>query len=632
MGGKRTWSGKQVCFHYSSIICIFTGMQTTEEKLAALRRLMIDSDIDLYIIPSADPHLSEYIPDYWRIIPWLTGFNGSAGTVFVTDKFAGLWTDSRYFIQAENQLKDSGFILINSIFPGKNDYTEWISASMDYGNKLALDGRIFSIEITRKLENSLIAKKLIFDFNCDLISGLWIDRPSVPFSQAFDHSVVFSGKERSVKIAEVRAKMKKWGAEYQLLTSPDDIMWLLNIRGNDFKYSPLLISYALVGEEQVLLFTEESKIPLKLASEFDRLGIVILPYEETAGMLSTLAAGSTVLLNPLTTSIFLFNSFPMGMKMIEDLTIPTRLKAVKNSIEIENISRAMIKDGVALTKFFIWLKHNNGKINLSELILQEKLNDLRSQGESYLGPSFSAIVAYNGNGALPHYSATIESDTVIGKDGILLIDSGGQYLDGTTDITRTISMGKPSEKQKRDFTLVLKGTINLALAIFPSGTKGYQLDLLARRVLWENGLNYGHGTGHGVGFCLNVHEGPQSISPCSGAESKTVIEPGMLISDEPAVYREGEYGIRIENLILCVEDADTEFGKFLRFKTVSLCYIDKSLIDISLLDEKEIGWLNKYHAEVYKKLSPYLTLGEKKWLKSKTSSIAPGARSRTNSS
>ncbi len=582
---------------------------------------MKDSDIDLYIIPSNDPHLSEYIPDYWRIIPWLTGFTGSAGTVFVTDIFAGLWTDSRYFIQAENQLKDSGFILMNSTLPGKNDFTEWISVSLDSGNKLALDGRILSIELTRKIENSLVDKKLSFDYNCDLISGLWIDRPSFPFSPAFDHSVTFSGKERSVKIAEVREQMKKRGAEYHFLTSLDDIMWLLNIRGNDLKYSPLLISYALVGEKQVLLFAEEGKIPLKLASEFDKLDIVILPYEETAGILSTLASGSTVLLNPFATATTLFNSFPQGMKIIEDLTIPARLKAVKNRVEIENIRRAMIKDGVALTKFFFWLEHKTGNGKLSELILQEKLNALRLEGENYLGPSFSAIVAYNENGALPHYSANRETDKLIGNDGILLIDSGGQYLDGTTDITRTISTGRPSEQQKRDFTLVLKGTINLSLARFPAGTKGYQLDLLARRALWENGMNYSHGTGHGVGFCLNVHEGPQNISPSSGAELKTDIEPGMLISDEPAIYRKGEYGIRIENLILCIEDAETEFGKFLKFETVTLCYIDKSLIDISLLDKREIDWLNSYHTEVYEKLSPYLNPGEKKWLKRKTTII-----------
>jgi Xaa-Pro aminopeptidase len=281
----------------------------------------------------------------------------------------------------------------------------------------------------------------------------------------------------------------------------------------------------------------------------------------------------------------------------------------------------MIKDGVALTKFFYWMEQNYGLMTMSELSLAEKINHLRSDQENCLGPSFSTIVAYNEHGALPHYSATSETNSVIGTQGILLIDSGGQYLDGTTDITRTVAVGRPTAQQKRDFTMVLKGTINLANAKFPAGTRGYQLDILARKALWDEGLNYGHGTGHGVGFCLNVHEGPQSISPVAGADSKTVIESGMLISDEPAIYREGSYGIRIENLILCYEDEETEFGKFLKFETVSLCYIDKSMIDISLLDEKEIDWLNSYHAEVYEKISPFLTSEERKWLKDKTNDL-----------
>jgi Xaa-Pro aminopeptidase len=417
--------------------------------------------------------------------------------------------------------------------------------------------------------------------------------------------------------------MKEKKVDYQLLTTLDDIMWLLNIRGNDIKFSPLLISYAIVGEEQILLFMDMSKIPLQLASEFDRLGIVILPYEETAGILSALPLDSTILLNPATTSSSLFNSIPIkiGMKIIEDLTIPTRLKAVKNRVEIDNIGKAMARDGVALTRFFFWLEQNIGSETLSEISIAEKLDSLRSESENYLGPSFSTIVAFKEHGALPHYSATPESDILIGTDGILLIDSGGQYLDGTTDITRTVVIGRPTDRQKRDYSLVLKGTINLAMAKFPVGTRGCQLDLLARKALWDNGLNYGHGTGHGVGFCLNVHEGPQNIGPGAGIDSKTVIEAGMLISDEPAIYREGEYGIRIENLLLCFEDEETEFGKFLKFETVSLCYIDKSLIDTSLLDQKEIDWLNSYHAEVYEKIGSYLTSEEKKWLKYKTSSI-----------
>jgi Xaa-Pro aminopeptidase len=440
----------------------------------------------------------------------------------------------------------------------------------------------------------------------------------MPFSQAFDHSVVFCGKERVAKIAGVREQMKIRNIDYHLLTSIDDIMWLLNIRGKDVRYSPLMISFALIGEEQIILFTEEGKIPFRLASEFDRLDIVILPYEETAGILSTLSSEATILLNPLTTSAALYNSLSRDMKIIEDITIPTRLKAIKNFTEIENIRKVMVRDGVALSKFFFWFENNQGSGTITELSLSEKINHQRSEGENFLGPSFSTIVAFNQNGALPHYSPSTESDKVIGADGIVLIDSGGQYLDGTTDITRTISTGIPSSQQKRDFTLVLKGMINLAQAKFPAGSRGYQLDFLARRSLWENGLNYGHGTGHGVGFCLNVHEGPQSISPGFGNDARTVIEPGMLISDEPAVYREGEYGIRIENLILCTDDKETEFGKFLKFETVSLCYIDKSLIDISLLNHKEIDWFNSYHAMVYDRLSPYLTLEEKIWLENKT--------------
>ena len=583
---------------------------------------MKENNISAYIIPSTDPHLGEYVPDYWRVIAWLTGFTGSAATVIITDSFAGLWTDSRYSIQAESQLVGSGFVLMIPSVSEKNDFNNWLTDYINPGSKIALDGSIFSIKQTKNIEKTLEGKNISFDFNSDLISELWTDRPPMPCSLAYDHSTQFCGKERSVKISEVREQMKIIGADYHLLTSLDDIMWLLNIRGSDIKYSPLLLSFAIVGEEQILLFTDESKIPLKLASEFDRLEIVLLPYEETAGILSSLSLDSTILLNPVTTSSSLFNSIPHGMKIIEDLTIPTRLKSIKNRVEIDNIGNVMIKDGVALTKFFYWLEQNSGSDLISELSIGEKLQSLRSENEDYLGPSFSIIVAYNEHGALPHYISTAETDIVIGTHGILLVDSGGQYLDGTTDITRTISIGKPSDRQKRDFTLVLKGTINLALARFPAGTRGYQLDILARKALWEAGLNYGHGTGHGVGFCLNVHEGPQNIGQRSGTDPETVLEPGMLISDEPAIYREGEYGIRIENLILCREYEETEFGRFLKFDTVSLCHIDKAMIDISLLDQKEIDWLNSYHAEVYDKISPFLLAEERLWLEEKTRVIS----------
>jgi Xaa-Pro aminopeptidase len=595
-------------------------MHPSAEKLALLRNSMKENNIDAYLIPNSDPHMSEYVTDYWLINRWLTGFTGSASTVVVTDSFAGLWTDSRYFVQAEKQLAGSGFTMMKSIPSEKKDPFDWIAGALVAGNIVGLDGRILSVGRLRKLEALTKEKGILINMECDLITELWIDRPNAVASPAFDHRVEFCGKERELKIEEVREEMRRLKAGYHLLTSLDDIMWLLNIRGNDLKYSPLLLSFAIIDDSQILFFTEEGKIPFRLAMEFDKTGIIMLPYEETAGMVSTLDPESSILITPGTTSAELYYSIPKGMNIIEDISIPGKMKAIKNRTEIESIGRVMIKDGAALTKFFFWMEKNSDSVPMSELSLSEKLTHFRSEQEYFLNSSFSSIIAYNEHGALPHYSATSETDSVVGQPGMLLVDSGGQYLDGTTDLTRTISLGRPTAQQKNDFTLVLKGNINLALAKFPVGTKGSQLDILARKALWEKGLNYGHGTGHGVGFCLNVHEGPQSISPAAN-DAKAPIEAGMLISDEPAIYREGEYGIRLENLIICYEDEETEFGKFLKFDTVSLCYIDKNLIEIALLDKREIDWLNLYHSEVYEKLSPHLTKEEKEWLKDKTSPI-----------
>src|SRR4030042_1927093 len=409
--------------------------------------------------------------------------------------------------------------------------------------------------------------------------------------------------------------MKRLHVNYHLLTSCDDIMWLLNIRGSDVPYSPLLTSFAIVGEEQVLFFTGYNKIPAYLAAVLEKLGIVIMPYEECSGIFPSFAEGSVILLTPGTTSASLYYSILDFLKISEGVSIPSRMKAIKNKTEIENIGKVMVRDGVAMTKFFYWIETSIGQVPVTEILLSGRLLEIRSKLEEFLGPSFAAIVAFNEHAALPHYTASSGTDSEIGENGILLVDSGGQYKGGTTDITRTISVGLPTLRQKTDFTLVLKGHISLAMSKFPLGTRGYQLDILARKPLWDSGLHYGHGTGHGVGYCLNVHEGPQNISP---ADNKTIIEPGMLISNEPAIYREGEYGIRTANLIICYEDEETDFGQFLKFDTVSLCYIDKSLIDRSLLDQKEIGWLNSYHSEVFEKLSPLLTESEKAWLKNKT--------------
>ena len=593
-------------------------MNSPVKKLDLIRAALRQNDIDVYIIPSADPHLGENIPDHWKIIPWMTGFTGSAATVIITDTFAGLWTDSRYYIQAEKQLTGSGYELVRPKAFQSPDYLVWLSENINQESRIALNGKIFSISQIRKLEKAIAGKKVKFDLGCDIISGLWTSRPPVPSSVAFDYPAEFCGKDRSRKIAEVREQMKKQHVDFHFLASVDDIMWLLNIRGNDVEYSPLLMCFLLISEKQILFFVENEKIPIGLAQEFKKLEMVLMPYEEAASTISGLTEGRSILINPATTSVTLYNSIPERLRIIEDISIPTHLKAIKNKTEIENIGKVMIRDGVALTKFFFWFEHSLGKIVLTELSLADKILEFRSMQKDFLGPSFSTITAFNEHAALPHYSPASDSDSEIGECGILLVDSGGQYLGGTTDLTRTISTGAPGVRQKNDFTLVLKGHISLACAKFPLGTRGYQLDLLARKALWEKGLNYGHGTGHGVGCCLNVHEGPHNISP---ADNKTIIGSGMLISNEPAIYREGEYGIRTENLIICYEDEETEFGQFLKFDTVSLCYIDKALIDKSLLEEKEIRWLNSYHQDVFYKLSPHLTGPEKEWLKDKTEPI-----------
>ncbi|MDP4224188.1 MAG: aminopeptidase P family protein [Bacteroidota bacterium] len=593
-------------------------MRNASEKLARLRATLHQSGIDAYIIPSTDPNLGENIPDHWRIIEWLTGFTGSYATIVITDSFAGLWTDSRYFIQAEKQLAGTGFELIKPEINQENDYSEFLAERIGKGSKIGLDGRIFSVSRFRNLEKKLYGKDIEFNLNCDLISELWTDRPALPDAPAFDHAVEFCGKERKRKIAEVRNQLKNRKIDYHLIMSADDIMWLLNIRGRDVKFVPLLVCFALIGPDQVLLFTHDEKIPVKLAEDFDKAGVVILPYEDVAKIVSAATENAKVLLNPEFTSVALFNSMNKNQDIIEDISIPSKLKAIKNKTEIGNLSRVMVRDSIALTKFFFWFENRTSDTRITENDLAFKLHELRSQQKHFLCESFESIIAFNAHSALPHYTPGEGNDSEITENGILLIDSGGQYMDGTTDITRTISVGIPTARQKRDFTLVLKGHINLAVSKFPSGTKGYQLDILARKYLWDEGMNYGHGTGHGVGFCLNVHEGPQSISPSA---NKIPFEAGMLTSNEPAIYREGEYGIRTENLILCYEEEETEFGQFLRFDTVSLCYIDKTLIDKSLLDKKEIDWLNSYHKEVYEKISPYLTREEQFWLREKTDPI-----------
>jgi Xaa-Pro aminopeptidase len=587
-------------------------------RLAGVRALMKKKRIDALIVPSADPHLGEYVPDYWRVIRWLTGFSGSTATVVITGSFAGLWTDSRYFIQAEDQLINSGFQLVKLRVPHTPEHIEWLQAKIKKGSMVAVDGRLISAGNLRLLEAALSPGGAKLNIKADLITPLWKERPPMPDDKAFALPVIFSGESRVARIKRVREKMAEMHTDYQLLTAADDVMWLLNIRGKDLRYSPLLLSFAIVSSEQVLFFADEDKIPSSLKAELDKDGIVLLPYDTVSSVISHLEEGSTLLLSPSSTSAVLYRAVPKKVKITEEVTIPTRFKSIKNKTEIKNLRQVMVRDGVALTKFFYWLEKSIFGETVTELSASARLDTFRQEQKEFTGASFATIAAYNEHAALPHYVPDEGTDARLEKSGIFLLDSGGQYFGGTTDITRTIALGKPDSRMKSDFTLAVKGTIDLAMVRFPYGTRGYQIDVLARKALWDNGLNYGHGTGHGVGSFLNVHEGPQAIGTAASGDLKTLLEPGMLISDEPAVYRQGEYGFRTENLLFCVDDRETDHGKFLKFETVTLCYIDCDLIEVSLLDDRELKWLNEYHETVFRALGGSLEPDIRKWLRGKT--------------
>lgn len=591
------------------------------EKLISLRELMDEFRLDAYVIPMTDPHIGEYVPEHWKCIEWLTGFSGSAGTAVVTAAFAGLWTDSRYFLQAEEQLKGTGFQLVKLIIPHTPEFIDWLHINLSSGQRIGYDGMVIPIGLHNKICNTLGPKGIVIDSHADLISPIWKDRPSLPGTKIFEHEVKFAGSTTEEKINAIRERLVETAADYQLLTALDDIAWTFNLRGGDVHYSPLFISYAIIGRKNAYLFVSREKLPDEIYRQLTANGITVLPYMNVTGILKDLPGGATVYLNPATVNCRIYQSIPDQVSVREGISIPTRMKAVKNRTETGHIRKVMVKDGVALTRFFIWLEKTIGKEKITELSASRNLSAFRAEQEHYRGDSFGTIAAYGPHGASPHYEPTQESDVELKAEGIFLLDSGGQYLDGTTDVTRTIALGKPSSRQKRDFTMALKGTINLAKVRFPQGTKGYQIEVLARKALWDNGLNYGHGTGHGVGFFLNVHEGPQTIGTAAYGKLSVNLEPGMLVSDEPAIYREGKYGIRTENLMICVQGMKSEYGQFLEFETVTLCFIDRTLIEKSLMTEEEIAWLNDYHKQVYDRLSPELNEEEKIWLNAKTKPI-----------
>ncbi|MEA1896415.1 MAG: aminopeptidase P family protein [Bacteroidota bacterium] len=588
------------------------------EKLRLLRETIKLNGLDACIIPMTDPHMGEYVPDYWKIIQWLSSFSGSAATIVVTQEFAGLWTDSRYFIQAERQLKGSGIELMKLKVPHTPEYIDWICENIETGSVMGFNSEVVSIGLFRQLKEKLEPSGVKLKGTRDLTQDLWTDRMELPDSLVYDHTVFFAGLDRDEKIEKIRESMREKGVNYHLLSALDDIAWTFNIRASDVQYSPLAISFALISETNSLLFVDQDRISMELRNDLLESGVEILPYGQIYSTLTSLYSRARVYLSIASVNTQLYNSIPEDCTIVEGISIPTLNKSIKSGKEIAHVKNAMIRDGVALTKFYYWLENNLASGELSEISVSEKLEEFRAEQDYFMGASFATIAGYMEHGAIVHYEATTETDTTFATKGIFLLDSGGQYLDGTTDITRTISLGNPTDKQKKDFTLVLKGTIQLAMCVFPEGTRGYQIEVLARKALWNHGLNYGHGTGHGVGYFLNVHEGPQNIGSSASGSNDIALQPGMLISDEPGLYREGEYGIRTENLIVVKEVQETEFGKFLGFETLSLCYIDQKLIDADILEIEEINWLNNYHKKVYGALSPFLDEDIRDWLREKT--------------
>lgn len=588
------------------------------EKLSSLRKLMDEKGIDAYIIPTYDPHQSEYVGEHWQARVWISGFTGSAGTVVVTKDEAGLWTDGRYFIQAENQLKGSEIKLFKMGIPGYPTYMEWIRDTLKEEETVGFDGKLFPqsdvLEMQKKLENKKI--KIVEEY--DLISSIWTDRPELPMDEIFIHDVKYAGKTPKEKLEDVRKEMEKLEVEYYILGSLDDIAWVYNIRGKDVEYNPVVTSYALISMDKAYLFVHKVKVSKEVENFLNKNGIEIREYNEVRDYVENIKDGSRVFIDPSRVNRWLYNGIPKGCKIVEETNITTNLKAIKNSIEIENLKRCYIKDGVALVKFLYWIDKNLGKTPMSEISVSDKLEEFRREQEDFVEPSFGTIAAYKDHAPMMHYSATEESDYTLKNEGMLLVDSGGQYLDGTTDITRTIVLGPITEEEKRDFTLTLKGHINLIKARFLYGATGSNLDVLARFPLWQEGIDYKCGTGHGVGFFLNVHEGPHRFAPIP---NKVKLEEGMVVTIEPGVYKEGKHGIRIENDIVVRKDIVTESGQFMKFETISYCPIDLEGVDVDLLDESERQWLNNYHTEVYEKLSPYLNKDEKEWLKNETRSI-----------
>lgn len=584
---------------------------TIDDRLLLLRETMHSKQISAYIIPTSDPHQSEYVPLSWSDREWISGFTGSAGMAIVTNTKAAVWTDARYFIQAEEELSTSQFELHKQIKRYEPEHLIWLGSLLDKGDTIAVNGWNFTISQVKQLRKFFDKKgiKIVFE---DLISLIWKDRPATSNSEIYEHDIDFCGQSRMDKMTPIRHKMNDLSASHYVITALDEIAWLTNLRGNDVDYNPVFVSYCILTLEECHLFVNYNKIPSQLQKVLSKDGVHLHDYDFVEKFVSNIDHEAIVLLDEDIVNQVLYTK--IKGKTLHRSSLVQHHKGIKNDVELSNWDNAMVKDGVALTHAFFWLENTLEKREVSEIEFGNKLAECRSEQEHYVGESFPPIVGYNGNGAIIHYHAEAGKCKMISKQGVLLVDSGGQYLDGTTDITRTISLSEPSAELKNHYTLVLKGMIDLTQAIFPIGTTGGQLDLLARQHLWSEGLDYPHGTGHGVGYFLNVHEGPQGFAPITTSRGRLPFEEGMITTNEPGYYIPNKYGIRIENLM--ITRASKHRG-FLKFETNTLFPIDQKLIDETRMDAKEKAWFNKYHYQVYEKLSPHLDGEIRSWLKRK---------------
>ena len=613
-----------------------TNNPVTRARLSDLRAAMQRASIAAVLIPSSDPHLSEYLPERWMGREWISGFTGSMGSVIVTPEHALLFADSRYWLQAETEIAGSGFTLFRIRSGASQEHIEWLAQHVGRGHTVAIDGAVMGLAVVRALEIALSAKGVMLRTDVDLFNDIWPARPSLPTAVVYEHVAPHADLSRAQKLAATRDAMKLAGANWHVLSTLDDIAYVLNLRGSDVSFNPVFVAHALIGVDTATLFVMPGKFSDALIATLAKDGVDVEHYDHFYAALARLAdlkslvtnsaanlaatPDAVVLLDPRRVTYRTRQTIADSVVVVEAINPTTFAKSRKTAVEADHVRHTMELDGAAMAEFYAWFEQALGKVPITEVTIDERITAARAKHANFVSRSFATIAGFNAHGALNHYRAKPETAATIEGNGILLLDSGGQYLGGTTDITRVWPIGIATDAQKRDYTLVLKGVISLSTARFPRGVKSPYLDALARAPIWAAGFDYGHGTGHGVGYFMNVHEGPQSISQ-SMPDPHTAMEPGMITSIEPGLYRDGQWGVRIENLALNVPAGNEGFGEFLKFETLTLCPIDTRLINVALLRDDEIAWLNAYHAEVARRLAPHVTGDAKAWLMARTQPI-----------